>query len=149
MDKNFSNIEENAWISWVRSSEYVMESVEQTLKDHGFPQLVWYDALLELDFSAEGKLRLQELGEKMLLKKFNVTRLVDRLEKQGLVEREICESDARGTYAVITADGKKLRSAMWPCYRNAVREHFHKNLTEDELETLIKLVNKLNSKNIT
>jgi DNA-binding MarR family transcriptional regulator len=76
----------------------------------------------------------------MLLKKFNVTRLIDRMEKQGFVEREVCDSDARGAYAVITAEGKKLRRAMWPFYRDAVREHFLKNMNEKEIVTLASIL---------
>ncbi|MFZ5930257.1 MAG: MarR family winged helix-turn-helix transcriptional regulator [Pseudomonadota bacterium] len=140
MSENFSKTEQDAWVSWVRCSQHVMGCVEQALKDGGFPTLAWYDALLELDFSPGGKLRFSELGERMLLKKFNVTRLIDRLEKQGLVEREACDSDARGAYAVITAEGKKLRRAIWPCYRDAVREHFLKNMTEKEMTALTKLL---------
>lgn len=136
MSKNFNKTEQNAWVSWVRCSQHVMDCVEQALKDGGFPALSWYDVLLELDFSKEGKLRFSQLGERMLLKKFSVTRLVDRMEKQGLVEREVCGSDARGAYAAITIEGKKLRRAMWPCYRDAVREHFLKYMNEKEMVAL-------------
>lgn len=145
MSKNFSKTEQNAWVSWVRCSQHVMDAVEQALKDEGFPPLGWYDALLELDFSPEGKLRFSELGEKMLLKKFNVTRLIDRMEKQGLVEREVCDSDARGAYAAITAEGKKLRRAMWPCYRDAVREHFLKNMSEKEMVAFARILEVIRS----
>lgn len=140
MSKNFSKTEQDAWVSWVRCSQHVMDCVEQALKDAGFPPLGWYDALLELDFSPMGKLRFSELGEKMLLKKFNVTRLIDRMEGQGLVEREVCDSDARGAYAVITTEGKKLRRAMWPCYRDAVREHFLKSMSEKEMIALARIL---------
>lgn len=143
MNKKFSTTEHKVWVSWVRCSQHVMEGVEQALKDGGFPPLVWYDVLLELDYSIDGKLRFSELGERMLLKKFNVTRLVDRMEKQGLIAREICESDARGAYAALTAKGKKLRRAMWPCYRDAVRQHFLKNMSEEEMTTLAKLLEAL------
>jgi DNA-binding MarR family transcriptional regulator len=140
MSKDFSKIEQNAWVSWLRSSHHVMDCVEGALKDAGFPPLSWYDVLLELDLSKDGKLRFSELGERMLLKKFNVTRLIDRMEKQGFVEREVCDSDARGAYAVITAEGKKLRRAMWPFYRDAVREHFLKNMNEKEIVTLASIL---------
>ncbi len=140
MSKNFSKTEHKAWITWVRCSQRVMDAVEQALKDAGFPPLGWYDALLELDFSEQGKLRFSELGEKMLLKKFSVTRLIDRMEKEGLVKRESCDSDARGAYAVITTKGKELRRAMWPCYRDAVRKHFLMNMNEKDMASLTSLL---------
>lgn len=143
MSKRFDKNEHDTWVSWVQCSQQVMAQVEQALKDGGYPPLVWYDALLELDFSPGNKLRLQDLGDKMLLKKFNVTRLVDRLEKEGLVERIACDSDARGAYAAITTKGEKLRRAMWPCYRNAVRKYFLSRMDATEMDVLMKLMKKI------
>jgi DNA-binding MarR family transcriptional regulator len=143
MGKDFNLVEKNAWVGFVRASQHVMELVEQALKEGGFPPLVWYDALLELDFASERKLRLSELGERMLLKKFSVTRLVDRMEAEGYVARTTCDSDARGTYAEITSKGKKLRRIMWPCYREAVRQCFLKHMSEKEMQMLSALIERI------
>jgi DNA-binding MarR family transcriptional regulator len=143
MSKNFDSVEQRAWVGWVRTSQLIMDKVQQSLKEQGLPPLEWYDALLELETAEEEKLRFSELGERMLLKKFNVTRLIDRLVSEELVIREICDSDARGTYAVISSKGKKLRREMWPVYRDAVKQHFLDRLNQDELKKLTAIINKL------
>lgn len=143
MSENLGKIEQETWIAFVRSSQQVLDRVEQSLKANGFPPLAWYDALLELDRAPEGRLRLSELGERMLLKKFNVTRLVDRLEKEGLVKRIPCDDDARGAYAAITLAGKKLRRAMWPLYRDAVKKYFLRRLNKDDLTVFSQLLESL------
>ena len=146
MSKHFKPNEQEAWVGWVRASQLVMEAIEQELKEAGFPPLAWYDALLELDGAPEGKLRLSELGEKMLLKKFNVTRLVDRMEKEGYVTRVACDTDARGAYAAITPKGKKRRVAMWSSYRDAVHKHFLAHLSEKEMSQLSSMLRKIQLK---
>lgn len=145
MDKKFNAAQQEAWVYWIRTSQLVMERVEHALKASGFPPLVWYDALLELDTAKGGKLRLIELGERMLLKKFNVTRLIDRMESEGYVQRVVCDNDARGTYATITPAGKKLRRTMWPVYYDAVSEYFLKDLNDKEVKTFSKILKKIHN----
>ncbi len=95
----------------MRAQQLLLGHVEAELKRNGLPPLVWYDVLLELQRQPDGRLRLAEIGKQVLLSKYNVTRLVDRLENKGLVEREPCEDDARGAYAAITEDGRALLPA--------------------------------------
>lgn len=134
--ENFTPLEENVWISWVRAHQSVMSYVEEEFKKHSFEGLEWYDALLELSRAPDRRLRLSELANRMLLKRFNVTRLVDRLEKAGFVERVPCPQDARGAYAVLTPEGHAARKKMWPIYRDAVRACFLARLSPDELAAL-------------
>src|SRR3954463_14379525 len=92
-----------AWARLVRVSGALLDAVEAELKTAGFPALSWYDALLELDRAPEGRLRPFELERHMLLPQYSTSRLVDRLEKAGFVERLGCPDDRRGRHVSITA----------------------------------------------
>lgn len=136
MNKKLTEIETRAWVGLVRTQQILLDKVEAELKNHRFPPLSWYDVLIALENTSEGRLRFIEIGERVLLKKYNVTRLVHRLEREGHVRREICTEDGRGIYAVITKKGLKLRRAMWKVYYGVVQSHFLSNFNKEELEKL-------------
>jgi len=135
--KKLSDVETRAWVAFVKAQQIVLEKVDKDLKEHGFPPLSWYDVLLELDKTQDGRLRQNELGELILLSKYNVSRLLDRLEKQGLIRRKQCVEDTRGTFAVITSKGKNLRKDMWPVYYKSINEHFLSYFSQDELKQIM------------
>jgi len=81
-----------AWTGLVRSGQGLLQSVETALKESGLPPLAWYDVLWELEKARPTGLRLNDLGARVLLDKYNVTRLVTRLEKEGLARRRGCAS---------------------------------------------------------
>jgi len=83
------------------------------------------------------------LGERIVLSRSNLTRLCDRLEKEGLISREQCSKDRRGLYANLLEKGDTLRKRMWPVYRGAVEQHFAVYLTEEEAGTLVRLLRKV------
>lgn len=143
MKQKLSDIETRAWIGFVKSQQSVLERVDKKFKAGGFPPLSWYDLLLELEKAKGGRLRQKELGELILLSKYNVSRLLDRLEKQGLIKREPCEEDTRGVFAVITPKGKKLRNKMWPVYYKSIKENFLSKFNEKELKQIIRLSERL------
>jgi DNA-binding MarR family transcriptional regulator len=78
-------------------------------------------------------MRMRDLADAALLSRSGLTRLVDRLERDGLIERASCPSDARGAYAVITAKGRELLSRARPAHRNGVRRRFLDRFDESEL----------------
>ncbi|MGI9534846.1 MAG: MarR family winged helix-turn-helix transcriptional regulator [Thermodesulfobacteriota bacterium] len=143
MELKLSNEETTAWMGFVKSQQYLIEKVEDELKLKGFPPLTWYDVLLELDKAHEGSLRLNDLGKKVLLNKYSVTRLIDRLEKEGLVSRDACQIDGRGIFACITQKGRELRKSMWPVYYNVIKEHFLSQFNKDELSQFIECVERI------
>ena len=136
MKKKLTDIETKAWVGLVRTQQILLDKVEAELKNNGFPPLSWYDVLIALENTSEGRLRFIEIGERLLLKKYNVTRLIHRLEKKGLVRRETSSEDGRGINAVITKKGRKLRRAMWNVYYEVVQSHFLSNFNKEELEKL-------------
>lgn len=132
-----------AWARLVWAGQAVMDAIEADLKAADFPPLYWYDVLLELERSDKGELRPREIAEATLFTRYNVTRLVDRLQKKELVERVPCPDDARGAVVKITDKGRDLRSRMWPVYRDGIMRHFADKLSEDEVGQLRDLLGKL------
>lgn len=142
-DKRYSTPQFQAWAGLLRSHTRLLELVQKDLAEAGLPPLEWYDVLLELDFAEGQRLRLFELGERIVLSKSNLTRLCDRLEKAGLVVREPAPEDRRGFYAALTPAGAELRRRMWPVYRAAVEKHFAAHFSDAEAKALFTLLQKL------
>ena len=132
-----------SWARLVRAQQLLLERVEADLKQGGLPPLRWYDVLLELHRSEPDGLRQYEIGEAVLLNKYNVSRLLDRLEREGLIDRYACESDGRGAQVRITTSGKDLLKRMWKVYGIAITEHFARHFTRSELSRLAVLLCKL------
>lgn len=132
-----------AWARLMRAQQAVLGRVEADLKAAGLPPLGWYDVLLELARTDDGRLRQFEIGERVLLSKFNVSRLLDRLEAEGLVKRQSCKEDRRGADVVITRAGRELQKKMWPVYEGAIAQHFARRYTDKEAEQLGELLRRL------
>ncbi|WP_088343280.1 MULTISPECIES: MarR family transcriptional regulator [Rhodomicrobium] len=143
MTDHLSENHVTAWVRLMRASQATLDGVEADFKAAGLPSLVWYDVLLELRRTKDGRLRLSEIGGKILLSKSNVTRVVDRLEAAGFARREDCVSDRRGAFAAITDAGRDLLSRMWPVYRDSLARRFAARLTEGEAVQLAGLLEKL------
>lgn len=141
--KKLTEAETGAWAGMIRAGQTVLEKVEAELKRRGLPPLAWYDVLIELRREPAGRLRLNEIGERVLLSKSNVTRLIDRLQAEGLVTRETCEDDARGAFAVITPEGRSLMRRMWPVYHDTLRACFLDHLAERETARLAGLMRRI------
>ena len=132
-----------AWAKFFVASTRLNQVMEDAMKAEGLPSLEVYDVLWTLERSQDHALRFSDLGERVLLSRCNVTRLAERLETQGLIERERCPNDRRGVYAVLTKEGQKLRKKMWERYSQLIEEHFAAHLSETEQAQLIELMKKI------
>jgi len=132
-----------AWARLVRTEKVLVDKVEERLKGAGFPPLDWYHVLHEVDRMPKGMTRQSSVQDRIRLAQYNVCRLVDRLEREGLVERHQCQLDGRNNVLVITAKGRALRRAMWPAYAAAIEEHFGAHLDGAEAEQLVRLLSRL------
>lgn len=112
-----------AWVRLMRAQRLVLAAIEQDLKAAGLPPLGWYDVLLELMRAKDGKLRPYEIEERTLLAQHNLSRLLDRMEKDDLVRREAFADDGRGRWVVITEAGRAMQSRMWSVYGAAIQKH--------------------------
>lgn len=133
----------SAWVALVRAGQAVPAAVEADLKRLGLPPLDWYDALLELRRAGEAGLRPVELERRMLLAQYNVSRLVDRLARGGLVDRRPCPDDARGSILAITEAGRDLLRGMWPAYATSIELRLGSRLSDAEAVELARLLEKL------
>ena len=107
----------------------------QLERAHSLP-LSSYEVLMVLADSEGGRARMGEIADQLLLSRSGLTRLVDRLVRQGWVERSPCEDDARGLYAGITRSGRaKLKKAR-PAHLDGVRDGFLTKLSDADLQTL-------------
>ena len=101
-----TDLERAAWGGYLRSHAAIVRQLDATLVEaHGLP-LSSFEVLARLAQQDEGKQRMSDLAQSVWLSRSGVTRLVDRLERDGLVERQACDSDARGAFAVITEAGR-------------------------------------------
>lgn len=132
-----------AWRAFLRVHAQLTRTLETELvAAHDLP-LPSYEVLLHLAEAPHRRLRMTELADRVLLSRSGLTRLVDRLERDGLVERASCPNDARGTHAVLTDTGlNRLREAA-PTHLQGVAEHVIDRLTADEVAQLKALMDKL------
>lgn len=101
----------------------------------GLP-LTWYDVLLELSAAAEGRLRMTDLAERVVLSRTRVSRLVDELADAGLVCREQNPADGRSAYAVLTARGRARFKEAAPVYLGGIEKHFADRLSDEDLRAI-------------
>jgi DNA-binding MarR family transcriptional regulator len=132
-----------AWRNLLRAHAQVTRVLEAELEEaHGLP-LASYDVLVQLAETPDGALRMSELADAVLLSRSGLTRLVDRLVKEGLVERRSCPSDLRGTLAVLTPAGlARLRDASGTHLRGVARNVLS-HYSPAELELLGDLLGRL------
>jgi DNA-binding MarR family transcriptional regulator len=109
--------------------------------------LHWYDALLPL-FEAPGhRLRLGELARAALLSRSGLSRLVDRLEEAGMLEREACGDDARGSYAVLTRPGQAALRKAWRIYGREIQQLFGQHVSSKEAAALTTVLRRIQEAN--
>ena len=132
-----------AWRTFLRAHATVVRRLEaELMAEHDLP-LASYDVLVQLSEATDRRLRMTELADRVLLSRSGLTRLADRLEREGLIERKACPSDARGTLAVLTPAGLARLRAAWPTHRRGVAEHVTGRLSPAELVQLSELLDKL------
>ena len=125
-------IDPAAWAAWrdfLRFHAQVIDELERELVEGADMPLTWYDVLLHLSSAPDGMLRMQELAAAVVLSRSGLTRVVDRLERAGYVERSVCPSDRRGMFAQITKQGRKAFDRAKPIHRDGVARHFASRLS--------------------
>ena len=133
----------HAWVELHRSHRRLIDKVAAELKHNRLPPLDWYDVLLELRRAGEQGLRQFEIGDRILLSKHNLSRLIDRLENQQMVMREACKEDGRGNRIRITAQGERSLERSWPVYGRAIQREFGEKLNRKECIEISRLLGKL------
>jgi DNA-binding MarR family transcriptional regulator len=131
------------WARLMKAQRLALANVEQALKEAGLPPLAWYDVLLEIERAGAGGVRPFELERAMLLAQYNLSRLLDRVERDGYIERRACADDGRGQAVHITESGKAVRRKMWPVYSGAIEAAIGRHLGARDVGTLDGILGRL------
>jgi DNA-binding MarR family transcriptional regulator len=132
------------WRSFLEAHATITRTLAEELEGERQLPLAWYDVLVQLS-EAGGRLRMQELANRLLVNKSSLTRLIDRLEGAGLVARQPCAEDGRGWYAVLTREGRDALRRAAPTHLRGVQEHFAQFLTDSDVVALQRVFAKLPS----
>jgi DNA-binding MarR family transcriptional regulator len=124
------------WTAFVRAHAALFDVLEAELQDRRDLPITWYDVLVTLSRVPKGQMRMQDLAREVLLSKSGLTRLFDRMEHAGLVERQSCPSDRRGTLAVMTPEGRRELQRARPVHHRGIEEHFLAHVTAEEAEAM-------------
>ena len=136
MGNEFSEIERNAWGGFLSAYARINRIVEEDLQEHSRITHVEFEILLRLSWDENHRVRIQDLAAQSLLTRSGVSRVVERLEKAGLVTREGASEDRRGAYAVLTEAGIERFQKAAQAHMAFVREKFLGLFNEQELEQM-------------
>jgi DNA-binding MarR family transcriptional regulator len=124
------------WRAFLVAHARITRRLDEELRAEHDLSLAEYDALLTIADAPDRRIRMRQLADRVILSKSGVTRLIDRLVLDGLVERKACASDARGAEAVLTTDGlDRLRRASRTHLRG-IEEHFLAAVDDQDLPTI-------------
>ena len=126
----------NTWATLLRAHAAVVRRLEDHLSQTNGLPLPWYDVLLELEHAPGRRLRMQDLGNRAVLSRSRVSRIVDELVAAGLVVREPDPDDRRGAFAVLTPVGRSRMRRAAPAYLRGIDEHFTSHLSDRELSMM-------------
>ena len=133
----------DVWVALMRAQQSAMLKVERSAREAELPPVAWYDVLWELERAGDAGLRPSDIERQRLISQSNISRLIDRLEEAGYVERRPCEDDKRGQIVAITAAGRETRKRMWPTYFKALRDAIGGRISVREATILAGLLTKL------
>lgn len=131
------------WERTLRSISRLIRVFDREMQDDVDMPLTWYDVLVQLYFATDMKMRMQTLSDSLVLTRSGATRLVDRIEKAGLVRREPAAEDRRGYYAILTDDGQRLMERAQALHTVGIARHFGEHLSPDEQQSLYIIMSKL------
>jgi DNA-binding MarR family transcriptional regulator len=131
------------WRTFLRAHAQLIRTLEADLGEAREIPLASYDVLVQLAEAPGHRLRMTELADRVLLSRSGLTRLIDRLERDGLVRREPVADDARGMFAVLTTAGTDRLRAATQVHLPGIGEHFVRRFNRAELARLGQLLGRL------
>jgi DNA-binding MarR family transcriptional regulator len=142
-EPELDELEHRAWRAFLVAHARIARRLEADLIARSKMPLAEFDVLFHLGLADGGRLRMNELANRVVLSRAGITRLVDRLVADGLVARLKCDSDARGAYAVLTRFGRMRLEEAQPGHFAAVRRYFLEGFTRAELGSLADLLERV------
>jgi DNA-binding MarR family transcriptional regulator len=139
---SLSTREKNAWRSYITASRRLLEALDLDLTGHDL-SIADYEVLAHLSESPERRMRMSELAELSMISKSRLSHRMKVMEKAGWVKRESCETDKRGSYAVMTNKGLTAISKAAPDHDSSVKNRFIQHLTHKDQEELTRIFNRV------
>ena len=125
-----------AWAALLTAHGAAVEAIsDDVLAATGLP-LAWYDVLLELNAAPGRRLRMRDLGDVVVLSRTRVSRIVDEMERSGLVRRTPDPSDGRVSFAELTTEGRRRLVKAAPAYLRSIDDRFSRHLTRSEARSV-------------
>ena len=124
------------WRLFLESSQALVDIFDADLQEQSGISLRWYDVLVHLEEAPGGRLRMSELARQIVTSTSGLTRVIDGMERAGLVKRERPPSDRRAIEVVPTAAGIDLLNAARRHHREAIQRHFAQHLTSRDVDAL-------------
>src|SRR5437763_4478985 len=113
----------DAWRAVVTSHAALTERVQKALAAADLPPLSWFEVLWAVQRSPTGRPRMSELAEWLTLSRGGITKLVDRLQEAGYLERVSCADDRRALQAELTPAGERMLKEMRAVYEAELERH--------------------------
>jgi len=133
----------HAWRSLLRAHSRLIGRLDAELQASQGMSVTDYGVLVQLSEQEDGRMRMSELADVLLLSPSGLTRRLDGLVATGLVERHRCPTDRRGAYAVLTPAGQARLKQAAPDHVDQVRRHFVDRLSRQQLEALADALDKV------
>lgn len=121
------------WEAFLRAYAVTSHALERLADSRGGLTLGEHFLLVQVARGPETGIRPTDLAARSLLTKSGVTRAIDRLEQDGLVERRTCPSDGRGSHILLTPGGRRLLKRAAPGHIRAIADHFADPLSPQQL----------------
>jgi DNA-binding MarR family transcriptional regulator len=127
--------EQRAWRAYIQLAQLLIRQLDRDLHPFGL-SMHDYEILVELSEAPQNRLRMTELADRTAQSRSRLSHQINRMESKGLVVREGCEGDKRGTFAVLTEGGADIIGKVAPHHVASVRQHFIDQLAPDSLAAL-------------
>jgi DNA-binding MarR family transcriptional regulator len=136
MPESRKKVAADAWGALLQVQAALVPQLDRTLRVATGLPLAWYDVLLELSSAPDRRLTMSDLGDRVVLSRTRVSRVVDELVDAGLVRRDPNPIDGRSAFAVLTAEGRRRFRQAAPVYLDGIERWFAEGLTVSELRSI-------------
>ena len=133
-----------AWRLYFESALALLDVLDTELEHEAGVPLRWYDVLVQLEESPEG-IPMNALAERILYSKSGFTRVVDRMEEAGLVQRVRPQHDRRSILIVLTENGRDTMERARRYHRDGIERHFSRHLSDNEIKALARALEKIST----
>ena len=132
-----------AWAEFFVSHALAVRAIESEMEAQSPLSMDGYDVLLAISRAPRQRLRFSDLADTTVYTRSGITRIMKRYEDKGYISREECPEDKRGSFAVLTDEGKRALREAWRWYSKGIIQVFGNCFSEKEAQTLRSLMQKL------